>query len=242
VVIATPSDQLEQLPPERPVFFCHIPKTAGSTLVEYFRKQSNVPARFWYSGEARTEFLASTATINTGLVIAGGHFQLHEVLPRVDPRTAFLSFVRHPVDRLVSYYRFSARTHTRNSTTDAARSRDLEGFLTFLERERPRILRNQQCRFLSADRGVADNIDVSLQTVQSTWSGFQPLIFTSDRCVAVIEALSSKIGQLTPNTINNEKVSSAGVETIVTEAARERILMHNCADLALFQTVEQSLL
>ena len=217
------------------LFFLHIPKTAGSTFVEFFKKNHKGISNFWYTEEQRFAFLNELLSEeNSKFRISGGHFTLEEASKKVKDGTLFLSFVRHPVDRLVSYYNFSKVTHTENLTSSAARGMDLKNFLLFLEKKRPRILKNQQCRFLSGLKSLDDQLDISFADVQQSWEGKKVLILPLDLCSEVIRLLSIALDGKEVVEITHAKVSKVDETKAIDRECLGIILRNNEADLELF--------
>ena len=217
------------------MFFSHIPKTAGSTFVEFFRKHYEEISNFWYAEDQRSAFLNKLQTEeNTKYRISGGHFTLYEASKRIESRTLYLSFVRHPVDRMVSYYNFSRITHTKNLMSSAAREMDLKDFLHFLEKDRPRILKNQQCRYLSGKESLDDQLDISFADVRQSWQDKEILVLPSNLCSQVIKLLSGLIDSNKRMEITNVKVSKINKTKAIDRECIDIIIENNQADLELF--------
>lgn len=219
------------------LFFVHIPKTAGSTFVHFFRAAGPERSRFWYTPGERESFLTGQDPSLRTLAVAGGHFPLHQALDRLPGAGVFLSFVRHPVDRLVSYYRFARRSGASNSTADAARQLELPAFLRFLQRERPRILRNQQCRFLVATAREHDDLRCGFAAVEGALQRHALHLLPSDRCRAAIGLIAEAQGLPPGADIVDKKVSTGGDGARADAASEAFILEHNREDLLLFDSV-----
>ena len=221
------------------VFFLHIPKTAGSTFVEFFRGRAAGKAGFWYRPEARQRFLSVREYNPQVHRIAGGHFPLHQALAIAGTGCTYLSFVREPVERLVSYYRFAQRTEAQNSTADAARRHDISGFLKFLEAERPRILRNQQSRFLARHAGLEQQLDLTLDEVMDSWEAVDRVVLPAHQCAAAVAAVAQGqgLGAEVKGQLRNQKVSPPSGAGALDERSRQLLLENNRQDLALYELV-----
>lgn len=92
--------------------FLHIPKTAGTTLYRILDKNYRKRSIYtiWQDGSL-DEFNQLSETARAQVNLLRGHFGygLHTRLPR--PATYF-TFVRHPLERTLSYYHFVRRTTT----------------------------------------------------------------------------------------------------------------------------------
>jgi len=84
------------------ICFLHIPKTAGTSVIEMMR-QEIAPEQFYYAhGQCispRSRFLQIPQ-------ILIGHFFLRDFSPRFFSDTYVFTFLRHPVDRVISQYYF----------------------------------------------------------------------------------------------------------------------------------------
>src|SRR5579883_1403112 len=95
--------------PTRPLLIMHIPKTAGTTL-GWVAAHQYPPGRLQdlYPGHyTQFEALAAASRGSAPPAAAVGHFRfgLHERLPGP---ADYLTFVRHPVDQVVSMYNYLA--------------------------------------------------------------------------------------------------------------------------------------
>lgn len=215
--------------------FVHIPKTAGSTFVEYFRMHAPQDATFWYSPEQREKFHASSKLdAKRATRICGGHFPAHDFLERCGENAVLLSFVRHPVDRIVSYYLFARRSAARHETATAAKELELFDFLQYLGAQRPRILCNQQCRFLAASADLTQEIDIRFEDVQAGWKDVALFLARSSACKAVTRKVAAVMPAPRRGIIQNRKVTRQRPGDVLDERATDCILETNAEDLKLF--------
>lgn len=237
MTISAPSQQV--LGHAHSLFFIHIPKTAGSTFVEFFRAHAPGQSQFWYSDTQRAAFLAGreyTAGVSS---IAGGHFPLYQGLAAAGPGCTYLSFVRHPVDRLVSFYHFARRTTPKNSTAEAAQTKDFLGFLKFLKKQRPRILKNQQCRFLAAEEALHKDLSCCFEEVRKGWQGLSLVLLPSDQCSSAVQAVAAWAGIEFAGEPRSRKVAPAEDRINPCNKACDFILKYNEEDLKLFTHLNQ---
>ncbi len=107
-------DQIQQLsqprrryPCPRPLIFLHLPKAGGSTLQEVIVRNYACGFGFRFTGDLDQlqAFKALPAEMRAKFDLVHGHvhFGIHEWVP--DP-ALYMTMLRDPVDRLVSYYYF----------------------------------------------------------------------------------------------------------------------------------------
>lgn len=213
--------------------FIHIPKTAGSSFVDSMRLSFPNHTAFAYNRDAQASLVAGETLPRTTPFCVGGHIPLYRLRHMDFASTVFLSFVRDPVARLFSYYQFSRRSDTENVTSDAARSEDLRGFLTFLSQNRPRIMRNQQCRFVAGTETQFQDVAISFRKLRRDLRDVPLFIAPSEHCSALLAHCAEVMfaGQALRET--SQKVSASNSSAEMARADRRFILRHNKADKAL---------
>ena len=82
------------------LIFPHIPKTGGRSLYVLFKRKYGKRCRHITIGENNLR-LPDEIILSTDFECYYGHFNLHRL-----PGCAYVIVLRHPVDRLVSYYKF----------------------------------------------------------------------------------------------------------------------------------------
>jgi hypothetical protein len=139
--------RVENSTTEKTVVFLHIPKTAGTTLHRIIERHYR-PEQLYSVGFREDESVDALAKLSekrrAQIRLLRGHFGfgVHKYLP--GPST-YMTILRDPVDRLISYYYFIRRTpshHLYNYVT----SGDL---YSFVECRRHIMTDNAQTRFLS---------------------------------------------------------------------------------------------
>ena len=124
----------------------------------------------------------------------------------------YLSFIRDPIKRLISYYRFARVTPTDNVTTQTAKRATFEQFVDFLAKERKRILINQQCRFLAGDSTTRDDIDIKFSNIELALSDPYIFVAPTEKCTEVVARVRSAIGVPETEIINSkESIQSESV-------------------------------
>lgn len=94
------------LPITRPrkVFFDHVPKCGGTSIVSYLR--AHYPCRkvfLAYGSDARDEFVRLAEHMRRSLGLIAGH-QVDMLLDSVDSSFTVATLLRDPVERIVSVY------------------------------------------------------------------------------------------------------------------------------------------
>jgi hypothetical protein len=130
----------------RRVVFLHIAKTAGTSVVHFFR--SRLPedsvcshGDFLNFPEDRTAFQLKLQQYQ----FLSGHFGYSDVAPLLHDSYAF-TFLRDPVDRVLSFYKFCLHPDMQKQfpVARAAKALGLEGFLASTLPEVCEMLDNQQ--------------------------------------------------------------------------------------------------
>jgi hypothetical protein len=133
------------------LIFIHIPKTAGITLRDIVDTQYDRHACYKIDGEriaeSVAEFKALPAARKGKIRVMVGHmpFGLDEFLPQP---SRYITFLRHPVDRIVSHYYFVLRDPTNYLHEEVAgrgmtlRDYAISGIATELDNGQTRYLSN----------------------------------------------------------------------------------------------------
>lgn len=130
------------------VIFVHIPKTAGRTLRAIIRRQyrpEEVCTTSREAGDPIQDFLALSEAEKARLRIVQGHFSygLHEHVSRP---AVYVTMLREPIARVISYYRFMCDNPNHNHHA-AAIDLGLDGFL---RSRMSKAIDNGQLRYLAA--------------------------------------------------------------------------------------------
>ena len=130
----------------RRVIFLHIAKTAGTSIVHFFRQRMPEDAICSHGdflripGEA-VDFQDSLSQYR----FLSGHFGYADIAPLLPDSYSF-TFLRDPVDRVLSLYKFCMHSDMQRQFAVARAARDLglEGFLASMLPEVCEMLDNQQ--------------------------------------------------------------------------------------------------
>lgn len=128
------------------VIFLHIAKTAGTSIVHFFRQR--LPARAICSHGDFLHFPAGRVQFQEKLLeyqFTSGHFGYRHIAPLLGDSYSF-TFLRDPVDRVLSFYNFCQHVdmQKRFPVARAARELGLDGFVTSSAPAVSEILDNQQ--------------------------------------------------------------------------------------------------
>lgn len=230
------ADFFEQLTTHRQLCFVHIPKTAGSSLVDSLRKAIPDSCYYFYTREKKATFdgYRSGGLSSVRPLIISGHYSYGEMRQIAPENAAYLSITRDPVDRMLSYYRFSRRRTNVNKVSTAARRLDLHGFLEFLLDDSPRIMRNQQCRFLADDLKCRNRLDIRFEHIERSLQNPSYLVAPIEHCDGVFSRAAAALGAEIRE-FRRQKVSADRGRDELTDECIELIREHNGEDLLLHQ-------
>jgi len=127
--------------------FLHIPRTAGSSVSESFRRMFGWQSVWWHGVEFDMRQLSGD--IPDHIRVVGGHFSLTEADRLLQEGFHCLSVVRDPADRIVSYHHLITRTQGHPMQPNLP-FREINADLEASHVFRSHNL-NQQVRFLSQD-------------------------------------------------------------------------------------------
>ena len=224
------------------VFFHHIPKTAGTSLVKELRTclppYRNIFAPHYTDGPPREDALMEAAEAflkdlpEIQYRSASGHLRLQHVrrISEAVPHMRMFTFIRDPLERVVSEYRY---TRTEKHPTHAEmkdRYPDIEAFV-----DDP-INQNRMWNFI-APRDMAPD-EKGLRKV------FRRYLF-----IGTLEAFDRDFSFLMglfgypklPAAQSNKARASKDNEVEMTDALRDHILACNSDDVALYNAVTETL-
>jgi hypothetical protein len=132
--------------PHKKIIFLHIAKTAGTSVVEFFRERFT-PAEIISHGDFMQYCHSEPipAQIIERCRFVSGHFGYSQVADYLDKTYSF-TFLRDPLDRILSFYRFCMNEDMQQNFAVARAARDLglEGFMRSDLPEVVEMLDNQQ--------------------------------------------------------------------------------------------------
>lgn len=195
--------------PGAPVLvFCHVEKSAGTSFRSLLWQNYGRESVFWYGIDLPFSDKLRPAELS-GYRVIGGHFDL-SVFENAPFRMLQVAFVRDPVDRAASLYRYYTKGSTRENRQQWIEwGIDPESLRRSIENCRPfrRAVTNMQCRRISGRRKSRD----ALAHVQS-----HPfLLSTHERIGECIEELASAL---------NWRFKNLGQENVAGEPYRDELL------------------
>jgi hypothetical protein len=200
--------------PDDTIVFLHVPKTAGNTVNWLLDHHYAPDRRYAVPTSPREippleEILAGLRSLPPDrlqrLDLVTGHFPygVHEALPR---RARYVTFVRDPVERVVSLYHY-LRSHPTHHLRDEANRLTLR---EFAERNVPGNLHNGQTAFLAGkgiwhDRFDDELLSEALANVESDFAA----VGVTERLDESVLVLRRQLGWSSPVYYRSQNVNSA---------------------------------
>jgi hypothetical protein len=128
------------------IVFLHIPKTAGTSSVQYFTDMFGSSNIGWLGRDFTIDELLEGRNFDNYRVI-GGHFAKAHAANLPFP-VVYISIVREPVDRVISYYQHILRTPGEPEKFDLTGNLDEDLYGPF-----GKAIKNQQSMFLDYPAG-----------------------------------------------------------------------------------------
>ena len=210
------------------LFFVHIPKCAGSSFRQVLKRWFGAGALCVDTHDPAVLARAVEQSEGPPRALAGHMpFGLHAGLPL---RPCYVSLVRHPLDRFVSFHGHARRTPSHPMHPAASRL-GLEAFYDFsLENARARgSTVGVQCYFLSRSR--------SFEAARAVIDRRYALVAPTERYAEFVAALAHRFGRPAP-TLEPRNVGQDGIDLEAARAALgPRIAADHGEDLRLFTEV-----
>jgi Sulfotransferase family len=237
--------------PQKLLIFNHIPKTAGTSLGEIIKKQYGNEAIYRCYGDDPQNrsidriikdlslILQSPSGQNIAAVTGHLGFGLHEFFPELNYQ--YLTILREPVDRVISYYSHVKR-YFQNPLGEAARNLSIEEFIS---RKLSIEIDNLQTRYLSGIGwqkfilGVGEHIPYG--QCSTTMLALAKDNLDRDYLICIQENFPASLAKLSDTlqwqNITNIRVNVNDLRTLKTELSQEAIDLiksHNQLDLELY--------
>lgn len=223
-------------------FFHHIPKTAGSSLTRElsfcFAPYYNIHLEGWGEGVDRAQGLMDAVDVfleehkTTHFRSCSGHLRLPHVrkLTSSLPELRAFTFLRDPVERFVSEYRYSCTEKHPPSATFVKQFPTIDAYL-----EWPGS-RDKMWNFVASPalEGTQENIDAIFNRY-----AFIGTVETLARDFAYMSAFSGY--PKAPGTRANTTVGSSKNKVDLTPELRDKIEKANAKDVAFYEAVTSSL-
>ena len=210
--------------------FVHIPKCAGSSFRQVLKRWFGAGALFLDTHDAAVLAAAVERSDAPPRALAGHTpFGLYSALPL---RPCYVSLVRHPLDRFVSFYWHARRTPSHPMHPAAARL-GLEAFYDFtLDNERARgSTVAVQCYFLSRTR--------SFEAARAVIERRYALVAPTERYEDFVSAVARRVGRPAPQ-LEPRNVGRDGGDIEAARAALgPRIGADHADDLRLYAHVSE---
>jgi hypothetical protein len=223
---------------ERAVVFLHVPRTGGTTLHRIIERQ--YPPEQLYSvglvaGESSHKLAQLSPARRAQIRMLRGHmgFGVHGHLPGP---TTYVTLLRDPVERVVSYYYFILRTPT-HYLFDCITSADHD-LRTFVENETHIMIDNAQTRIVSGvwvgPQFGACTRDM-LETAKSNLRDRFAVVGLTERFDETLLLLKKELGWQHHSYTRHNVTARRPEKRELSEAALDSILRANQLDVALYQ-------
>ncbi len=230
---------------EPPLGFIHIPKTAGATvttmfIAAYSRRGVHNAGNVMRNSDRTTLKLAGFNEQRVSV----GHVPFALFREHLPPETRYMTFMREPVDRVLSHYhRHIHRPNQNPRRRRGAKERKGKGTgkrlsadsieQALVEMRVPR-LRNLATRFLCDDPTAGELPETALAEAKANLRGFA-FVGLQERFDESIALLRRWLGLGTVPFENRHVSSDRPAVAEISDADRELILEHNALDAELYE-------
>lgn len=217
----------------RPLFFMHVAKTGGTSLVGYLDRHFGVEDSLFQASAGAHALYRMISSPHSfpfdryACVEAHAPYNLIERFPK---RPATITILRDPVERLISHYRHDRRSNADTRASKAAKGMDVLGYCEIAERSCDPY--NPAAAYLLGKTHVEPGDDVSHLLSKIDYVGTLPRL--SDLCHVLAGAHGWRPPREAPRL---RSINSAGIENLDPET--KETLRNRCwADYLLFQQAE----
>jgi len=153
------------------VIFLHIPKTAGTTLLKIINQnydKRSVCSIYPKPGEKTLEIFKSLSEARKRkIMFLSGHFLfgIHELLPF--PST-YITFLRDPVDRVISFYHFILR-NPKHYLHNKVKSRKM-GLEEFIQSNITNETFNEQTALIAGSKKGVNRLEIAKENIRNNFS------------------------------------------------------------------------
>ncbi len=224
--------------PSKPAIFLHIPKTAGTTLHTIVDRQYASDHIYSFGSNAQDsikKFQELSAEERAKIRFLRGHmpFGLHEFFPLTDE---YITLLRDPVDRVVSYYNFILRT-PEHYLYEIVTLRNMSLF-DLLQTDYPIMMNDAQVRLLSgiwADVGYGKVPSEMLEKAKANLQRHFIVVGITEEFDKTLLLLKEKLEWPSEILYKKQNVSHKKASRQISAETLDAIRLYNQLDDALYQ-------
>lgn len=192
----------------------HIPKAAGTTLIHAYRNAFGDRV-LYHNAHPDIVYTTPRVDLEKSYDIIHGHLDMSRLVEMIDADTKIVTFLRDPVQRVVSSYQYHLNPQVQNDIATLVRSTNM-GLMEFADMPGQKDLQSRMIRPVGRHRldfiGFSETFRASLEQLS--------------RCIGV--ALSN------PGEENVNPQKRAGADYSIPEHVRDYIRSRNAQDQELY--------